>query len=406
MTTRISKQNVVSLHDPAAIANLVCECGEQNLPIIDYGLAHQGVGHPPPADHIRLSQATPQAGIIEHYERDLTVRANAGATLGSLRDALKSSKQFLPIDADDDLTLGEVINHNVYGGLRVGYPGVRDLLLGLRYIDSYGQQIHVGGRTVKNVAGYDLTRLMVGSLGELGLIYEATLRTYAIPDSAMAVDIRFDDLRTFDQVLPDWMVSDASPASLIVGNHTGVWTARVEYFGGSTGLAVQLRSLETLIDHASGAHILGSWTRTVDQAIQECSSHGAWRRTANTLVKVVTSPSITGTICSALAETSIDHPALTVWAYPVHGCAFFGGDIGLERTIALSQSIDKLLSQYGGFRVWYARPQGCEHLPPFGPIQTDWPMMLRIKQAMDPRNLFNPGRLISEIPAATLVPSR
>ena len=406
MTTRIPNQNVVSLHDPAALANLVHECGEQNLPIIDYGVAHQGVGYSPPVDHVRLSQATLQAGIIEHYERDLTVRADAGATLGSLRDALKSSKQFIPVDADDDLTLGEVINHNVYGGLRVGYPGIRDLLLGLRYIDSNGQQIHVGGRTVKNVAGYDLTRLMVGSLGELGLIYEATLRTYAIPDSAMTVDIRFDNPRTIDRILPNWMVSDASPASLILSNHTGAWTVRVEYFGGTTGRAVQLRSLETLIDREPGVHLLGSWTRTVDDAMRESSTRGAWRRTAGTLVKAVTSPSTTGAICSALAETSIAHPSLTVWAYPVHGCVFIGGDIGLERTIALSQVIDKLHSQYGGFRVWYARPQGCEHLPPFGPVQPDQPLMLRIKQAMDPRNLFNPGRFISAIPAATLGPSQ
>lgn len=406
MTTRIPNKNVVRLHDPAALSNLVRDCGEQNRPIVDYGEAHQGVGHPPPADHVRLSQATPQAGIIEHYERDLTVRVAAGATLGMLRNALKSTKQFIPIDADEDLTLGEVITHNVYGGLRVGYPGVRDLLLGLRYLDSRGQQIHVGGRTVKNVAGYDLTRLMVGSLGELGLIYEATLRTYAIPDSAMAVDIRFDNLRTLDRILPDWMVSDASPASMTVSNHAGVWTARVEFFGGSTGCAVQLRSLETLLDREPEVHIIGSGARTVEEAMRESSTRGAWRRTAGTLVKVVTSPSTTGAICQKFVESSIDHPALAVWAYPVHGCVFIGGDVGVERTIALSQTVDTQLSQYGGFRVWYAKPQGCEHMPPFGPPQPDWPMMLRIKQAMDPRNLFNPGRFISGIPAATLVPSR
>lgn len=400
MTTTPTIAQMITMDDPAALADLVIESGGHNLPIVDYGVAHRGVGNPPPAEHVKLSQATPGAGIIEHYERDLTVRAAAGATLGTLRGALKPSGQFIPIDADDDLTLGEVIHHHVYGGLRAGYPGIRDLLLGLRYLDGEGRQIHVGGRTVKNVAGYDLTRFMVGGLGEFGLVYEATLRTYAIPEHALVADIRFDDPAVMDRLLPGWLLSDASPAILTLDNHTGPWVARVGFFGGATGCAVQLRSLETLLDRESGVYIDGSGESPVEAAMRQIMLRRAWRRTAGTLAKIVVPPAATGAVCQALASSSTDPPSLAVAAHPVHGCIYVGGDLGPQRTLALSQTIDSLIARHGGFRVWHARPRGCEHLPPFAPAQPDWPMIFRLKRTMDPRNLFNPGRFVPPIAAA------
>ena len=173
-------------------------------PLIDYGLAHAALGHAPPAppaEHTRFAQEADPAnrGILEHYVRDLTVRAAAGITIGDLQEALAATNQFAPIDADDDITLGEAIHHNMWGPLRVGYGSIRDLLLGLGYIDGEGRDIRVGGRTVKNVAGYDVTRFMVGSLGELGVVHEATLRTYAIPESVLEVEMTVKDPAIFDE---------------------------------------------------------------------------------------------------------------------------------------------------------------------------------------------------------------
>src|SRR5690606_9629772 len=83
---------------------LVRHCAQEGLPIVDYGLAHQGLGNPPPSAH----QAITQTGkVLEHYPNDFVVCAEAGTTIGDLQTNLRSTGQFLPLDADDDLTLGE-----------------------------------------------------------------------------------------------------------------------------------------------------------------------------------------------------------------------------------------------------------------------------------------------------------
>lgn len=101
--------------DPRDFLVAVRDATASHRPLIDYGLAHAGLGHAPPAEHTRFAQeADPSnAGILEHYVRDLTVRAAAGITIGDLQKALAPTNQFAPIDADDDITLGEAIHHNI-----------------------------------------------------------------------------------------------------------------------------------------------------------------------------------------------------------------------------------------------------------------------------------------------------
>jgi glycolate oxidase FAD binding subunit len=376
----------ITLTNPGDIADLVRHSAARKVPIADYGVAHHGVGNPPPREHVNLSLT---GGVIEHYERDLTVRAHAGVTLGSLREALKPSGQFVPIDAEDELTLGEVINHHVYGGLRAAYGSIRDLLLGLRYIDAEGRDIHVGGRTVKNVAGLDVTRLMVGSLGELGVIHEATLRTYAIPEQSAFVAVRVEDPAALDALLPSWVTGNAAPAWLLLDN-IGGWTARVGYVGRSIATTAQERSLAKLLSGVSGVQILGSNSGPLEQSMQDLASQRAWRARASALAKVVVPSVQTGVVCSRLAKNG---PSVKVAAAPVHGCIFVGGELDAAATRSLDSAIDGAVGE-AGFRVWHERPAGCEDLAPFAPLPTDLPMMKRLKQAMDPKYLFNRGRLI------------
>lgn len=384
--------NPVTIDNPAALAELVRRCAARNTPLADYGIAHQGVGHAPPLEHIRLQQI---GEVIEHYERDLTVRVAAGATLGVVQETLRKSGQFVPIDADDDLTIGEIINHNAYNSLRVGYGSIRDLLLGLRYLDGQGREIHVGGRTVKNVAGYDMTRLLVGSLGELGLIYEATLRTYAIPERVLTVDVRIEDPACIDAILPQWLASGAAPSRLIMGNFTGSWLLRVGYYGRITACSAQLKSLETMLDALPHAKIVGTDFGMLQEDLAELSLRRAWRREASSLVKIVVAPSDAGAMGKALAQSAPAQPKLNIIILPVHGCLYAGGQLDADDTAALDRRIDQLLIDTGGFRVWHARPAGCEKIAPFAPAQPDWPLMRKLKQTMDPQTLFNRGRFIS-----------
>ena len=381
-----------TINKPAALADLVRQCVANDTPIADSGIAHQGVGHPPPAHHVTLIQT---GGVLEHYTRDLTVRASAGIKLGQLQEALRSSNQFVPIDADDDLTLGEIIDYHVYNSIRVGYGSIRDLLLGLRYIDGTGRDIHVGGRTVKNVAGYDVTRFMVGGLGQFGLIHEATLRTYAIPERVLAVDVHLDDPSRLDALVTPWLLSAAAPTRVLVSNQTGQWIARVGYYGRPTGCAAQLRSLETLLDGLPGVRIEGSGYCSLQDDLTEMAMRRGWRRLAPAMVKVVVQPAMTGATCKALADSVPSSPPMFIVGLPVHGCLFVGGRFDAAAAAALDRKIHQLLADGGGFRVWHALPDGGEGIAPFAPEQPDWAMLRKLKRTMDPHNIFNLGRFIT-----------
>lgn len=388
----------VSVNSLAALREFVSDCASKKLPIVDYGVEHAGVGHAPPDTYARLDLRPFDSnnGVIEHYTRDLTVRASAAAKLGELQRALAPSKQFIPIDADDDLTLGEIINHHVYGALRCSYGSIRDLLLGLHFVDGQGRDIHVGGRTVKNVAGLDMTRLMVGSLGELGIVHEATLRTYAIPEEALLVDVEINDLAPLDELLPRWLVTEARPAALKLSNVTGKWTLRIGYFGRITGTTAQLRSLETLLDSCSplGAHIVGTGHRTVQADLTELALRRRWRRDVTSLAKVVVPPAKTGATCAALEKWSRANGPIKVAAMPVHGCLFVGGNLDASGAIALDNEINRLITSVAGFRVWHRRPSDTAAIAPFAPAQPDWAIMAKLKQTLDPQRIFNPGRLL------------
>ncbi|MCW5880662.1 MAG: FAD-binding oxidoreductase, partial [Anaerolineae bacterium] len=120
--------------------------------------------------------------IVEHDAPNLTITAQAGARLSSLQAALAEAGQFLPLDpAYPEATIGGLIATDASGGWRLGYGTLRDLVLGVRLVLADGTVLKLGGKTMKNVAGYDLIKPVVGSLGTLGVVAEATLRAYAHP---------------------------------------------------------------------------------------------------------------------------------------------------------------------------------------------------------------------------------
>ncbi len=381
----------VTVDGPSQLSELIRRCGGDGTALVDYGIAHTNLGHPPPAQHIQL---TPRSSEVNHDARDLVVHAAAGVTLAQIQETLRASHQFLPIDADGDLTLGEAIMHNVYGPLRVGYGGLRDLILGLRYIDGLGRDIHVGGRTVKNVAGYNVTRLMVGALGELGCVYHATLRTSATPLSVRTVEARLTDPTVFDRVGTDLLVSDASPTGLSLTMQSRTATIHMTYHGHPEGCDAQYRALQTFIQATGGIEITESDATPFAPDDQQRADRRRWRRGAPALIKIIVPPASTGWICQQLTQWAEDHAAIQIEALPIHGCVFAGGQLGATQVGALNQHVDQLIAPLSGLRVWHARPAGAESIPPFAPAQPDWPLLARLKHAMDPHGLFNPGRLL------------
>lgn len=377
-----------ALDNASAIADLVRDSIKSRLPIVDYGALHGDLGHPPPANHVNLEQA---GGIIEHYERDLTVRVAAGMKLGDLQAQLATTNQFLPLDADDEMTVGEAIVHNVYGPLRQTYGGPRDLLLGLHYVDGQGRDIHVGGRTVKNVAGYDVTRFMVGSLGQMGIVYEATLRTYAIPQQVAAVQIELADPTIMDEVLSPWMLTKAAPTWLQLHFAGEAWRASMGYYGSSAATQVQLAALKQLVAEQNTMQLADAADCSLGDDLAERQLLRTWRHRAPSVVKVIVPPSKTGRICRLIAQAN---PQLAIDAMPAHGCIFTGGEMTAEAAVAFDLLLMDGLHEVSGLRVWHRRPDNAVHIKPFGPPQPDWFMLNRLHKTLDPHRILNPGRFL------------
>ena len=123
--------------------------------------------------------------VIEYDNDNQFITVGAGLTLGQVQEKLGDQNQWLPIRppfCSTDTTIGAVVAMAAVGPERLAYGAPRDLLLGLQYIDSSGSMVSAGGKVVKNVAGYDMTRLLTGSMGTLGFITEATWRTATRPE--------------------------------------------------------------------------------------------------------------------------------------------------------------------------------------------------------------------------------
>lgn len=121
------------------------------------------------------------AGIVEHEPAEMTVRVRAGTTVAELDAALGAKGQCVALPSWHGATVGGVLAVGRSGGRRLGWGPVRDTVLEVRYVSAEGAVVKGGGPTVKNVSGYDLPRLFVGSLGTLGVMAEFVLRTRPVP---------------------------------------------------------------------------------------------------------------------------------------------------------------------------------------------------------------------------------
>jgi hypothetical protein len=146
-------------------------------------------------------EALVSPGGADLHTRDMTATFAADVTLRDAQGRLREHNQWLPIDGDPDATLGDLVDTNSTGPLRLGYGAWRDLLLGVQFTNGRGELITAGGRTVKNVAGYDLTKFMVGGRGAFGKLITVTTRTYRRPAGAVLASF-VPDLALVNKLMP------------------------------------------------------------------------------------------------------------------------------------------------------------------------------------------------------------
>jgi glycolate dehydrogenase FAD-binding subunit len=216
---------VVEGRTPAAVVfpgtveeagRVVAACGAAGAPVIPWGggsAMHLGA---PPRDGAVVVATRRLARIVEHEPADLTVTVEAGITMDGLQSALAARGQWVSLDPPfpAQATLGGVLATNAAGPRRYLYGSARDVVIGVRVVGADGAVVRAGGKVVKNVAGYDLVKLYIGSLGTLGLIAEVTLKLRPRPEADRVCWAVFADLVAAGDAVRAVMASDLVPHSI------------------------------------------------------------------------------------------------------------------------------------------------------------------------------------------------
>ena len=202
--------------DQAAVAEAIRDASETDTPIYPSGgRTGLGYGVTPVEPGVGLSLEKLDR-VVDYPADDMTITVEAGIRVSQLARTLAKHRQWLPIDIPnaDRATIGGALATNTSGPRRYACGTLRDYLLGLTAVDGLGESFVAGGRVVKNAAGYNLPRLLVGSLGTLGVITQVTLMVRPLPEMSVLMSCELSDLDAAEHVLAAMVHTKTLPVTV------------------------------------------------------------------------------------------------------------------------------------------------------------------------------------------------
>ncbi len=345
--------------------------------------------------------------ILKHEPDDLVATAEAGTTLIEFQNHLRQAGQWLPLDTpDSSATLGGVVATSWNGPHSFGYGPLRSFVIGMKVLLAGGQTIKAGGTVVKNVAGYDLCKLFTGSCGTLGLITELTFKLRPLPAENRTI------------------FATGSMAPLLTAGRTIVnqtFPVAVELL--SAGLATQMRSETNASDYALLIRFAGSTQAVIAQAAQalkilrddvnlQCAVYddderfweklnGASADGSDLVWYAKMRPTNLETFLTdivAVEARDASHLHLKWHAGLGDGRfqAMAQASVYHQQTVRALEQLRRKAENLGGSLVIDRAPLEIKNeLDAWGSFGTARELMQRIKNQLDPENLFSPGRLFA-----------
>jgi glycolate oxidase FAD binding subunit len=331
-----------------------------------------------PAETAPMIDMRGLAGILEYEPGEYTFTALAGTPLRDVATALAQHQQFMPFDPPlvrAGATLGGTVAAGLSGSGRYRYGGVRDFLIGVRFVDGQGRLVRGGGKVVKNAAGFDLPKLMVGSLGQFGVITEVSFKVFPQPAAYATLQVTYADIQA--AVAGMQRVVDAHfdvyALDLAVDAQTGsapIYHLLVRLGGLPNLLPQRIDQMRKIIGEpaAAGERLSGE----ADAVVWATAREFTWAPPAATLVKVATTIGKVVQLEAALAAQSVARRYAVggnllwlAWAAPISALAVWLTQQGVSGLVVRGESSTPLLG-----------------------VQQGQAFAQRIKAALDPQQRF------------------
>jgi glycolate oxidase FAD binding subunit len=383
------------------VARVMRLAWEEGLVVVPRGSGSTlELGHPVQRVDVALDLRRLDA-VVEYNPDDLTVTTQAGISAGALAERLAARRQFLPVDPPGAArrTLGGIAATNASGPLRARYGTLRDLVLGVRFVQADGVPTWGGARVVKSVSGYDIPKLMVGALGTLGVLVELTLRLHPMPEHEATSLVTFPDVDRAASFVDRVLDSVLQPSRLEFLN-----AAALARCGGgpraAAAVAVSLATVEAAVREQE--RVVGEFAARAGGAAQ-AAEPGFWDAydrllTADRQIALRVAALVT---CLAATVREVERAVAGPGAAAVTGCCALGAlRVSLPATspaaAATVERIRAVVSEGGGSVVVERAPRELRAtVDPWGPLAAETLELMRgVKQAFDAKGILNPGRFV------------
>jgi glycolate oxidase FAD binding subunit len=326
--------------------------------------------------------------VLAHEHADLTTTVEAGATLEEVNGALARHGQWLPIDAaGDGSTIGGAIATNDSGPVRHRFGTPRDLLIGIRLATTDGRLVKAGGNVVKNVAGYDLGKLITGSFGTLAAIVSATFKLLPLPAASHTVSASIADRDAVARTLAAISDSQLEPLALELQAQAGRTPYRIlARFATSPAAAVaQAAQARTLI--GAGEIITGEEEVAIWRRYQARAS-----ASAGTVIRMNWLPATLPHVLALFEDLGRGNGSVELVARAAVGAGLIRIDGGIDWQASIVSRLRASVDLVQHVTIIDAPPGVKQQIDVWGPLGAAGTISAAVKRAMDPAGILNAGR--------------